>query len=144
MFYTETSSKIKKTAKKENSNDVKSKSSEVISLDTELSLQDIIDNEREEILERNETLNRQGKKFKPIKTGSFLLMRLSMIIFPLNIILLIFWSFGKNTNSNRKAFARSSLIYYIILTIIILTLLALLILSGVPIIPDYLFNQIVN
>lgn len=149
MFSSKTNNKIKNQSensnyKKGNDPDIKLKSPEIIAVNTELSLQDIIDNEREEILERNETLNRQGKKFKPIRTGSFLLMRLSMIIFPLNIILLFFWSFGKNTNSNRKAFARSSLIYYVILTLLIIIVLALLVLSGVPLIPDYLFNKIVS
>lgn len=119
-------------------------SSEVISINPELNIQDMIDNERNQILERNQMLYLQQKRFKPISSGNFLLMRLAMILFPLNLILLIIWSFRKKTNSNRKAFARSTLLYYAIIILTVLIVIVCLVLSGVSIIPDDLFNKIMS
>ncbi|MEG0803817.1 MAG: hypothetical protein RSF90_02555, partial [Pygmaiobacter sp.] len=47
----------------------------------------------------------------PLSMGQFMLMQLSLAVPVLNLVLLMIWSFGANTNTNRKNWARSSLIW---------------------------------
>ncbi len=56
-----------------------------------------------------------AKKRKPLSTASFFFTELALIISPINIILLFVWAFSKNTNSNRQAFARSVLIWLLLI-----------------------------
>lgn len=82
-----------------------------------VSLQDILDNERDSVLEKNQILALQQKRFRPINTGIFFVMMLAMMVPILNIILLFIWAFRKNTNVNRKSFARANLSLIVIFSI---------------------------
>lgn len=59
-----------------------------------------------------------AKKRKPLSTTSFFFTELALIISPINIILLFVWAFSKNTNSNRQAFARSILIWLLVILLL--------------------------
>ncbi len=84
----------------------------------QVSLQDLVDNEKKEILERNQILQLQVKRFKPIGTWSFFLMEILSMIPIINIIVLLIWAFKKNSNINRKSFARSKLLCLLIFVIV--------------------------
>ncbi len=65
--------------------------------------------------------NEYDNKLKvPLKTRSFILMEFLLCIPILRIVMLFIWSFGKNTNLNKKAFARSILIFWFILYVILI------------------------
>ena len=115
-----------------------------IIIPSEFSLQDILDNERDDILEKNQVLALQQRKFKPINTGIFLVMMLAMMIPILNIALLFIWAFRRNTNVNRKSFARASLILITIFVIAFFITMLTLFFMDYPVNVSYWFNEFKN
>ena len=65
-------------------------------------------------------LRRMAKRQRPLKTAS-------------NLVLLFVWAFRKKANANRKAFARSILIWLLIFIVFLLIVLIVMIVLGVPI-----------
>lgn len=68
-----------------------------------------------------------AKKRKPLSTAAFFGMQLLLLIPIVNLFLLFIWAFRKKTNANRQAYARSILIWLLILFIIASTAAVLLI-----------------
>lgn len=56
----------------------------------------------------------------PLSTANFFLTQVLFLIPVVNLFFILFWSFKKNVNQNRKAYARSKLIWSIIITVIII------------------------
>ncbi|MDO4730895.1 MAG: hypothetical protein Q4B14_02035 [Clostridia bacterium] len=79
-----------------------------------------------EALHRSETkLTRKSlKKYKPMSTIGFFFTQLVLYIPVINIILLFVWSFRKNTNRNRKSFARSNLIWLFFNFLVLIAVIA--------------------
>lgn len=65
------------------------------------------------------TYSKLAKKRKPLSTASFFGMQVLLLIPVINIFLLFIWAFRKKTNSNRQAYARSILIWFLLFFIII-------------------------
>lgn len=81
----------------------------------------------------DEELQIISKQNKPLSTLSFIAMQLLFLIPILNVILLLVWSFRKNTNANRKAYARSALIWFLIFCVVLLFIILTFIFMGYPI-----------
>ncbi len=83
-----------------------------------------------------------NKYNKPLSTVSFFLTQIVLWLPIINIILLLIWAFRKKSNANRKAYARSILIWLLLIVIAlvigIITLLAL----GYPLNINYWLNEI--
>ncbi|MDD2955953.1 MAG: zinc ribbon domain-containing protein [Oscillospiraceae bacterium] len=62
----------------------------------------------------------------PLSTGSFVLMTFLQCIPVVGFILLLVWAFSKNTNTNKKHYARAALIWWLIgiLATVIMVLLS--------------------
>lgn len=71
----------------------------------------------------------RGEQAKPVSTFGFFVTELLLLLPVINLLLLFIWAFRKRGNPNRKNFARSVLIWLVILLIVVLagfiTMLAL-------------------
>ncbi len=83
----------------------------------------------------------QGKYSKPLSTSSFLIMQILMLIPIINLILILIWSFSKYSNINRRSYARSILIWFIIISITLLFILLIMLLMRYPIDINVWFND---
>ncbi len=89
--------------------------------------------EKEEF--RSAVLGYQGKMNKlvrPVRTGGFFFTELLLLIPVINLILLFVWAFRRRTNLNRKAFARSILIWILIALLLLLAGLIVMIILQMP------------
>lgn len=53
------------------------------------------------------------KQTMPLSTFSFFVTQLSLLVPPVNLVLMLVWAFRAKTNANRKAYARASLIWFL-------------------------------
>lgn len=88
-----------------------------------------------------------NKLVRPVRTGGFFFTELLLLIPVINVILLFVWAFRKRTNLNRKAFARSILIWILIVLLLVLAGLVTMIVLQMP--TDYhywisRFKELVN
>lgn len=84
---------------------------------------------------RSAVMGYQGKMNKlvrPVRTGGFFFTELLLLIPIINLILLFVWAFRKRTNLNRKAFARSLLIWILIALLLLLAGLIVMIVLQMP------------
>lgn len=81
----------------------------------------------------NEELLIINKHNKPLSTLSFLAMQVMLLIPVVNVVLLLVWSFRKDTNANRRAFARSALVWFIVFCVVLLFVLLTFIFMGYPV-----------
>lgn len=84
---------------------------------------------------RSAVVGYQGKMNKlvrPVRTGGFFFTELLLLIPIINLILLFVWAFRKRTNLNRKAFARSILIWILITLLLLLAGLIVMIVLQMP------------
>ena len=84
---------------------------------------------------RSAVVGYQGKMNKlvrPVRTGGFFFTELLLLIPIINLILLFVWAFRKRTNLNRKAFARSILIWILIALLLLLAGLIVMIVLQMP------------
>lgn len=84
----------------------------------------------------SDALRTMDKKSKPLSTLAFFAMQIILLIPIINIILLFIWSFRKDTNANRKAYARSLLIWSIFACVALLFIILTLFFMGVPLSTD--------
>lgn len=77
-------------------------------------------------------LNKTHKKSMPISTISFFFMHILFFIPLINLIFLFLFSFKNNVNENRKAFARSVLVWYALFCTALLALVATLLVFRYP------------
>lgn len=80
----------------------------------------------------------------PLSTASFFFMQVLFLIPFVNIILLLVWSFNKNTNSNRRAFARSILIWFLTFSIILLFIFIVMLFVRYPLDTGFWFQEFKN
>ena len=59
-----------------------------------------------------------------------------------NLVLLFIWAFRRRTNLNRKAFARSILIWIVIAMVLVLAAFIAMLIAGVPIELNYWLVQL--
>lgn len=78
-------------------------------------------------------LRRMAKRQRPLKTASFFWTEFLLLIPGINLVLLFVWAFRKKANANRKAFARSILIWLLIFIVFLLIVLIVMIVLGVSI-----------
>lgn len=64
--------------------------------------------------EEERAAKEQNENTSPLSVGSYFLMMLILLIPVVNLIFLIIWAVGKNTNVNRRNFSRAALIYVIL------------------------------
>lgn len=110
-------------------------------VDHNLTLQQLIENEHEHILERDQILDMNSKRIKPLKTTNFFLIQLVMLLPIINLILLCIWAFRGKTNLNLKAFARASLIWFVLLNILVLSLFITMLIMRYPISISHWFED---
>ncbi len=84
----------------------------------DVSLHDLVESEKKEIFERNQLLQMQIKRFKPLSTWTFFWMEVIALIPIVNLIVFFVWAFKKNVNVNRKSFAREKLLRWLIFIVI--------------------------
>lgn len=89
----------------------------------------------------NQIINKYNK---PLTSGAFFGMQVLMMVPVVNIILLLIWSFASKINSNRKAYARSLLAWFLIFCVIALFVLLSLIFLRYPLDINFWFNQFKN
>ena len=77
----------------------------------------------------------------PLSTASFFFMQLVFLIPFINIFFLLIWAFKKNTNSNRKAYARSMLIWFLSISVILLFILIIMLFMRYPISIGFWFQE---
>lgn len=80
----------------------------------------------------HEKANNKKDISKPLSTASFFIMQIIFFIPIINVILLLIWSFKKNINANQKAFSRSILIWFLIISITLLFSILTLIILRYP------------
>lgn len=73
------------------------------------------------------------KRARPMRTAGFFGTQLLLLIPVINIILLFVWAFRRRSNFNRKAYARSILIWILIALLLLLAGLLAMIILRVPI-----------
>lgn len=79
--------------------------------------------------------------FKPLSTAGFFFTELLLFIPIVNILMLFIWALCSKTNANRKAFARSILIWLLIILIVSFSALIVMISMKIPVDPFYWFEQ---
>lgn len=77
----------------------------------------------------------------PIKTLSFFIAEIIIVIPIINIIMLFVWAFNKHTNKNKKAFARSILIWILLGIVLILGIFIFIRVTGYPTDIGYYFEN---
>lgn len=78
-------------------------------------------------------IRRMAKRQRPLKTASFFWTEFLLLIPGINLVLLFVWAFRKKANANRKAFARSLLIWILLFILFLLIVLVVMIVLGVPV-----------
>lgn len=101
--------------------------------DNPIESQQLTENECNDILDHEQVLAISSKKTRPLNTFQFFLIQLLMFLPVANLIVLCVWAFKEKTNLNLKAFARASLIWFIIFDLLLLSLFITLILIRYPI-----------
>ncbi len=109
-------------------------------------LHDLVDSDEKEIFERNQLLQTQIKRFKPISTWTFFWMEVIALIPFVNLIVFFIWAFKKDVNVNRKSFAREKLLRWLIFGVIPIGVLALFIImhSTFGVFVENFINHVVN
>lgn len=74
-----------------------------------------------------------NKQNKPLSMLGFLAMQIALLIPVVGFILMFIWSFGRNTNANRKAYARSILVWLLVFCVVILFVILTFMFMGYPI-----------
>ncbi len=82
------------------------------------------------------------KRARPMRTAGFFGTQLLLLIPVINIILLFVWAFRRRSNFNRKAYARSILIWILIFLLILLAGLIAMIILKVPMDINYWIDQL--
>lgn len=83
-----------------------------------------------------------SKKNKPLKTSSFFVSEVLLLVPVLNIILLFIWAFHGSVNDNRKFFARSILIWLLLIVICAFGFITYFSVWGYLFDGQYLLNQL--
>ena len=83
-----------------------------------------------------------NKRNRPMKTASFFWTQVVLLIPVLNILLLFIWAFRKHSNANRKAYARSILIWMILVMVAVFSVLIAMLVMGYPIDLSYWIEQL--
>ena len=78
------------------------------------------------------SLGKVKKNFLPVSTISFFFMHVLFLIPIINLFFLFLFSFKNNINENRKAFARSILVWYALFCTALLALIATLLVLHYP------------
>ncbi len=81
------------------------------------------------------------RNFKPLSTAGFFFTEFLLLIPIINILMLFIWALRSKTNANRKAFARSILIWLLIILITSFSTLIVLMSMKIPVDPFYWFEQ---
>lgn len=82
------------------------------------------------------------KRARPVKTAGFFFTELLLLVPVINIILLFVWAFRKKANLNRKAFARSILIWILIGLLALLAALIAILVLQIPTDVNYWIDQL--
>jgi hypothetical protein len=82
------------------------------------------------------------KRTRPITTVGFFGTQLLLLIPLVNLLLLFIWAFRRKTNLNRRAFARSILIWLVILLVALLAVVVVLLVMKVPVDLNYWLQQL--
>lgn len=82
------------------------------------------------------------KRARPMRTAGFFGTQLLLLIPVINIILLFVWAFRRRSNFNRKAYARSILIWILIVLLLMLAGLIAMIILRVPTDINYWIDQL--
>lgn len=82
------------------------------------------------------------KRARPMRTAGFFGTQLLLLIPVINVILLFVWAFRRRSNFNRKAYARSILIWILIFLLILLAGLIAMIILKVPTDINYWIDQL--
>lgn len=82
------------------------------------------------------------KRARPMRTAGFFGTQLLLLIPVINIILLFVWAFRRRSNFNRKAYARSILIWILIVLLLLLTGLLAMIIFRIPTDINYWIDQL--
>ena len=82
------------------------------------------------------------KRARPMRTAGFFGTQLLLLIPVINIILLFVWAFRRRSNFNRKAYARSILIWILIFLLILLAGLIAMIILKIPTDINYWIDQL--
>lgn len=83
-----------------------------------------------------------NKRNRPMKTASFFWTQVVLLIPVLNILLLFIWAFRKHSNANRKAYARSILIWIILVMIAVFSVLIAMLVMRYPMDLNYWIEQL--
>lgn len=86
-------------------------------------------------------LNTLQKKYLPVSAISFFFLQILFFIPFINLIFLFLFSFKKNINKNRKAFARSVLVWYALFCTVLLALIAVLVVLHYPLDLHFWFTK---
>lgn len=85
---------------------------------------------------------KMDKRIRPVKTAGFFWSEFLLLIPVVNLVLLFIWAFRRRTNLNRKAFARSILIWIVIAMVLVLAAFIAMLIAGVPIELNYWLVQL--
>lgn len=83
-----------------------------------------------------------NKYNKPFNTSTFFWAQVVLLLPIVNIILLFIWAFRKNSNVNRKSYARSILIWLLLFIIMLIVGIIILLAFGYPININYWINEL--
>lgn len=83
-----------------------------------------------------------NKYNKPFKTSTFFWTQVILLVPVLNIILLLVWAFRKHSNANRKAYARSILLWLLVFIFLLAIGIIILLAFGYPININYWINEL--
>lgn len=83
-----------------------------------------------------------NKRNQPLKTFSFFVSEVLLLIPILNIVLLFIWAFHSSVNDNRKFFARSILIWLLLIVICVSGFLTYFSIWGYLFDTQYILNQL--
>lgn len=86
-------------------------------------------------------LNTFKKKYLPVSTISFFFLQILFLIPFINLVFLFLFSFKNNINENRKAFARSVLVWYALFCTVLLALIAVLVVLHYPLDLHFWFTK---
>lgn len=83
----------------------------------------------------------KDRRMRPLKTASFFWTQVLLLIPVINIILLLIWAFRERSNVNRKAYARSILIWMVLLLVAALAGVVTMLLLQMPMDINYWIEQ---
>ena len=84
---------------------------------------------------------KMDKRIRPVRTAGFFWSEVLLLIPVVNLVLLFIWAFRRRSNLNRKAFARSILIWILIGIILLLAAFIGMLIAGIPIDINYWLVQ---